>query len=101
MIRYRDIEINRKLRIIRRDNRAIRLRQRSFELTCALLLGGGMTSAEIFDQMYGYDPDGGPLFGSGIIATMICHLRKRFCKLGLLLCTGSKGGEKSYWLEPS
>lgn len=44
----------------------------------------GVTKAEIFDYLYGDDPDGGPF--DKIIDIHICHLNSILSKSGLIIC---------------
>jgi DNA-binding response OmpR family regulator len=52
---------------------------RKARLVNFLLINQGRlcTKAEIFDHMYGDDPDGGPEYGNDIIDVLVCRLRKK------------------------
>lgn len=44
---------------------------------------GGCTKTQLFNAMYGLDPNGGPLSGEGIVAVMLSRMRHALRPLGL------------------
>ncbi len=82
MIRFNDIEIDRKTKSISRNGVRVfwgdqcapsRTCGVSFRIAQHLLLSGGMSLGEMFDRVYEDHDEGGPLTGPKQVAVMMCQ----------------------------
>lgn len=89
MIRFGNVTIDRKKRIITNGKRSLHwvhgARIVEFRLLQALLLSGGLTKKQLFDLLYGWDPEGGPLHGVNIVSVMMVRLHKKMRHLNVEL----------------
>ena len=108
MITFGDVTIDREARTITRGGRSICYtghnpmgrRNASFDLACILLLSRPLMKREIFDRLYGADPEGGPLSGDNVISVMLNGLAKKFGALGIRVYADKIGGQLHYWARP-
>jgi hypothetical protein len=81
VVRYNGVEIDRSAGVVKhrgRQYRAQRRRLRTFRMLEALVLGGGMSNAQLFWAVYGDDADGGPMEGPHIFWIMLCKSNPLF-----------------------
>lgn len=71
----------------------------AFRLLKHLLVARPSTRMEIFDALYGYREDGGPLYGEHIIDIHIAQLKKRLVPLGLRVVSEKHCGLMRYWVD--
>lgn len=106
MIRHNGIIIQPKLLTISTAAGSFRFDHRKrasikWAITIHLLLGGGMTLEQIFDEVYASDPNGGPLFGYRAVNTIIWQCFPIYRKLKLSLKANRSGRTQSvYSLVP-
>ena len=104
MIRHNGIEISLVSRTIwhRKHVRRFNAGPHSveFEIWCLLLLGGGQNRWQIFDSVYGDDPEGGPDSGPHMIDVRIQQFKKKFAAMEFHLVKDRRAS-RTYWrLEP-
>lgn len=58
------------------------------------------TAQELFDLLYGDDPDGGPDGGLSMIAVRMSQLKASLAGLGLKVHSQKNGGIRRYWIAP-
>jgi hypothetical protein len=105
MIRFRGIRIDRYRCSIAHGGAEILFSgfhkpSRRFDLACILLLAGPKTKFELFDMIYGDDPDGGPLEYTRVIDVMICQLKKQFTAIGIDVRSDGLHTGRRYFAEP-
>lgn len=103
VIRVRGIEIDNKRRAIRHgDVEVCGIANTRWRFLMCLLCGGGMTAEEIFEKVYGYRMDGGPLTGSHYARCFVHHamLKKIYKALGLKRYSVKAGGRMHYEVIP-
>lgn len=109
MIRFGTVTIDRKRKVISNGMRQHQFGDcnngnhafATFELLQHLLLAGGKTSRELFDLIYGNDPNGGPLGWWTVINVLICQRLQKtgiLEKLGMDLRAEKCNGLKRYWV---
>lgn len=77
---------------------------RKFDVFCRLSLGEPATYQELFDDLFGDDPEGGPLEGTKYMMVVLCQLqRKVIDPLGLTVyrehCCRDRG-YRQVWIAP-
>jgi len=103
MIRFGDITVCRDSRTIMNGVRQYRWQNNTrrliqFKFMQHLILGGGLTLGQLFDLLYGDDPDGGPDKGIELIRVMLCHMAASLKALDLRLLKENRGGQKHYYV---
>jgi hypothetical protein len=101
MIRHNGITIDRKWQRVEHRGKARRFGACKFRLLCAMLLAGPKNADELFEIVYGDDPDGGPLTGRDIIDQHIHGLKEQISDIGLELHSSRHHARLRYWLAPS
>jgi hypothetical protein len=104
VMRYNGIEIDRTTRTVRHRERICYFgtsrRNRSWEMLEALVMGGGVSNAQLFWFVYGDDPEGGPLYGPKIFDVQMSRLKSVFNKLDLDLRSTKIAGVRFSELTP-
>ena len=103
VIRIRGITIDNKRRAITHDGVTVSgIAPVTWRFLMCLLLGGGLTAEELFDKIYGYRADGGPLGGRQHTRIMVHHalLKRLYVGLGLKRYTTYGSGPARYEVIP-
>lgn len=66
-------------------------RNLKFDLACRLIIGPPAGSSELFDDLYGDYPDGGPMEGAKVIVVMLQRLIKDLENIDIVLVKELRG----------
>jgi hypothetical protein len=103
VVRFNGIEIDPATCAIRhrgREWKTWRKNSQVFLTIEALIIGGGMSTAQLFWRVFGHDPDGGPMEGPHIFHIRFNQWRPIFEKLDLELRMVKLAGVAFYQLVP-
>lgn len=68
-----------------------------FSAVCHLILNGWTRQSDLFDFLYGADPDGGPLGGPIVLDPQVVQWNGYLRPLGLIIHRDKRGGTR--WLK--